>query len=116
MAKQTQGSAGAARQRNDSTTSKMPHTWEEALKMWDAGESVPAFQVESDVSTQEDLWGAAFSILRGDTPEWDISHFTPREVDVVKSIVAVSQLTPWPQMISTHVHTHSPALMIRKPD
>jgi len=107
MTDQTQGTASGP------VVSKMPHTWEEALKMWDAGEPVPVFQVESEGATQAQLWGTAFQALRD--PNVTIDGITHREADVVDSIVQVAKLVPWPQMISRHVHANSPALMIQKP-
>jgi hypothetical protein len=115
-----------------SETPAMPHTWQKALEMWDAGEMVPAFQVESEGATQEQLWGAAFNVLRSGwnrtgplthpvDQEWmeavgsDGAKFTDREHDVVDSIVYGTSALSWPQMISRHVHGSSPALTIRKP-
>lgn len=92
--------------------SKMPNTWQEALEMWDAGEPVPAFQVESEGSTQEQLWGLAFDLLRDSSGT--IDGITHREADVVESIVVVAKVTPWARLVSLHVHTNSPALMVRK--
>jgi hypothetical protein len=116
MTDETQGTAPerATGATQGSGEMKMPHTWQKALEMWDAGEMVPAFQVESEGATQEQLWGAAFAELRGEGGV-DTSIFTEREANVVDSIVAVAKLVPWPQMISSHVHAKSPALAIRKP-
>jgi hypothetical protein len=111
MTDEKQGSAAPA---PGPTVSAMPHTWEKALEMWDAGEPVPAFQVESEGATQEQLWGAAFEELRGEGGV-DTSQFTEREAQVVDSIVQVAKTGSWPQMISRHVHATSPALMIRNP-
>jgi hypothetical protein len=99
-------------QSQEPAVSKMPNTWQEALEMWDAGEPVPAFQVESEGATQDQLWGLAFQVLRDPSVAVDgISH---READVVESIVHVAKLRSWPQLISSHVHAMSPALMVRK--
>jgi hypothetical protein len=110
MTDETQGTA-----RSETAAQPMPHTWQKALEMWDAGEPVPAFQVESEGATQEQLWGAAFESLRRAEIHL-MKHFTEREADVVDSIVQVAKLMSWPQMISRHVHASSPSLMIKKPD
>jgi len=105
--------SGEATQRSGET--KMPHAWKKALEMWDAGDPVPAFQVESEGATQEQLWGAAFEQLRHPGTAL-ITDFTEREISVVESIVHVANLVSWPQMISSHVNAMSPALMIRNPN
>lgn len=107
MTDETQGTATGP------AVSKMPNTWEEALAMWDAGEPVPAFQVESEGATQQQLWRLAFDVMRDSSVALD--GITHREADVVESIVHVAKLKPWPQLVSSHVHATSPALMIQKP-
>lgn len=110
MTDETQGTA-----RSEPAVSTMPHTWEKALEMWDAGDPVPAFQVESEGASQELLWGEAFHCLAAETTLTGRVGLTAREIDVVNSIVHVAKLVSWPQMISSHVGAKSPALMIRKP-
>jgi hypothetical protein len=113
MAKQSKGpTMTGASQTSDST--KIPHTWQKAIEMWDAGEPVPAFQVESEGASQEQLWSAAFEQLR-DPGTALITDFTEREISVVESIVHVAKMGSWPQMLSSYVHATSPSLMIRKP-
>jgi len=104
-----------AEQSQGPTVSTMPHTWQKALEMWDAGDPVPAFQVESEGATQEQLWGEAFHCLKAETTAMFREGFTKREIDVVNSIVHVAKIVSWPQMISSHVDAKSPGLMIRKP-
>ena len=131
MADETQGAARS--EASEQPGPVMPHTWQKALEMWDAGEAVPAFQVESEGATQEQLWGAAFNVLRSGwnrpgplnhpvDQEWmdavgpDGAKFTDREHDVVDSIVYGTSALSWPQMISSHIHASSPALAIRNPE
>jgi hypothetical protein len=42
----------------------LPRTAADALKMWDAGEPVPAFRVESEGASQQDIWAFAFDLMR----------------------------------------------------
>ena len=102
----------------DPTVSVMPRNAHHALEMWDAGDPVPAFQVETEGASQEDLWGAAFEAMRRpSTAEVQFDpKFTQREIDTIKSIVAVSQISGWAKMVASHVHALSPALMIVNPN
>lgn len=83
--------------------------------MWDAGEPVPAFQVESEGASQELLWGEAFHCLVAGTTLTARAGLTNREIDVVNSIVHVAKQVSWPKMLASHIHAMSPSLMIRKP-
>jgi hypothetical protein len=111
MTEETQGTA-----RSEPTASTMPHTWQKAMEMWDAGEHLPAFQVESTGASQEALWGAAFDRLRDPAVESNLKQFSVRELAVIDSIVQVAKMVSWPQMISSHVDARSPSLMIRNPE
>ena len=93
----------------------MPRTWQEALKLWDAGEPLAVFQVEAEDATQVQLWGWAFLCLR-DNVDYFIAGATKRENDVVKSIAHVARNEPWDKMIQRHIDPrHSPAITIQKP-
>jgi hypothetical protein len=113
--KTTMAESTEATQRSGET--KMPHTWQKAMEMWDAGDPVPAFQVESTGATQEALWGAAFDRLRDQANvDSDLKQFSVRELAVIDSIVQVAKMVSWPQMINSHVHAQSPSLVIRNPE
>lgn len=101
-------------QKNETIT--MPHTWLKALEIWDSGGPVPAFEVESEGASQDRLWGAAFSILRGEEFMPSPADFTVRETDTVKSIAHVAKLVSWPQMIISHVSATAVAILIRNPE
>lgn len=85
------------------------------LSLWDAGEIVSAFQVESDNNEQETIWGAAIDRLAGRQSPPPPEPFTKRERDVIDSIVFVATTIGWRKMVSQHVHERSPAIQIRKP-
>ena len=93
----------------------IPRTAPQALSLWDNGESVPAFEVESEANEQETIWGAAFDRLAGRESPAPPQPFTQREKQVIDSIVFVAQKLGWGVMISRHVHERSPAITIKKP-
>jgi hypothetical protein len=92
---------------------KNPVTAQDALKLWDDGEAVPAFQVEAKPERQSIVWAAAFDLLRGGNQ--DLSHLSERERVVAESIVHVAKEQGWSKMVSTHIHASSPAISITKP-
>lgn len=84
-----------------------------ALKAWDSGEPVAVFRVESEGATQEEIWGAAFESIRDGS--YELGNLSPRERDVVKSILFVSAAKGWASMIESHISPSSPAVTITKP-
>jgi hypothetical protein len=94
-------------------TGAMPLTAADALKLWDAGEAVPAFQVEAKPERQAIVWAAAFDLLRNE--DHDHSHLSQREREVAESIAHVAKKEGWAKMVSTHIHAVSPAITITKP-
>ena len=90
-----------------------PVTAAEALKLWEAGEAIPAFQVEAKPERQGLVWAAAFDLLRND--EHDHSHLSDRERDVAVSISTVAKEKGWARMVSEHIHAKSPAISLTKP-
>jgi hypothetical protein len=110
-----------------------PKTLKEALKLWDAGEPVPAFRVESKgAATQDQLWGAAFALLTGSERDRGAllfnnaaqesfqkfckDHaFTKRDQDVAHSIAHVASSCAWDSMLEDYVHNlSSPAITVCK--
>ena len=87
----------------------------EALALWDAGEPIPAFEVESEVNEQETLWGAAFDRIARRKNAPPPIPFTKRERVVIDSIVFVAQKIGWYEMVRRHIHERSPSITIRKP-
>lgn len=92
-----------------------PRTMGEALELWDAGELLPVFEVESQHNEQHTLWGAAFDKIAGRKIVTPAIPFTKRERDVIASIVFVAAKIGWREMIRSHIHEKSPAISIRKP-
>ena len=92
----------------------MPLTAKDALALWDAGEAVPAFQVETAPERQTIVYEAAFGLIaQGD--KYDLSSLSEREQDVARSISHVAKESGWAKMVSQHVHRDSPAITVRKP-
>jgi hypothetical protein len=94
---------------------KITRTVPQALALWDAGEPLPAFEVESEANEQETLWGAAFDKIAGREIAAPAIPFTKRERDVINSIVFVAREIGWLEMVRRHIHEKSPAITIRKP-
>lgn len=99
-------------------------TAKDALQLWDDGQPVAAFQVETTPDRQAHVYGAAFELLRGmvggEMPDWDCLEAThgdlsPREREVAKSIAVVANKMGWAKMVAQHIHSHSPATFITKP-
>jgi hypothetical protein len=94
---------------------RAPRLIRDAIAMWDAGEPVPVFEVESEVHEQETLWGAAFDRLAKRESVAPAEPFTKREREVIDSIVFVSEKIGFGEMVRRHIHEKSPALEIRRP-
>ena len=94
----------------------MPVTAKDALALWDSGEAVPAFQVETAPERQTEVYAAAFELIRqGEQYDLAGDDLSDREKDVVRSIAHVAQESGWAKMVSQHVHRDSPAISVRKP-
>lgn len=103
----------------------MPVTAKDALKMWDAGEPIPAFQVESVGSSQSEIYGAAFDWIRYEeldvhAKEIDgapdsVKRLPRREQEVAHSIAFVALKNGWAKMVTSHIHQVSPAITVQKP-
>lgn len=93
----------------------MPLTARDALALWDAGEPVPAFQVETLPERQQVVYAAAFEMIRkGELAE--VGDLSERENDVARSIAHVAKESGWAKMVSQHIHRDSPAITVRKPE
>jgi hypothetical protein len=93
----------------------MPYSAEDALALWDSGGDVPAFRVESEGASQDDIYAAAFDMLRGAILAAPVTTLTQRERDAALSIAHVANLKGWAVMVQTHIHPNSPAITVRKP-
>ena len=97
-------------------------TAKNALDAWDAGEEVPAFQVEAKPERQTMVYAAAFELIRNykdlgtnlDLPELD--GLSQREKMTAHSIAYVAMQNGWAKMVTQHVTFASPAMTIRKPE
>jgi len=99
------------------TTGSIPRTAAAALELWDAGIPVPAFQVESEGASQEEIYGFAFDLLRhntdktvGDAP----ATLSDRERAIAYSIASVARSKGWAMMLKQHIGPGIPALTIQK--
>lgn len=112
-------------------TENMPLTAADALKLWDSGEAVPAFQVEAKPERQTEIYAVAFALLRrGDfpasvesLPEPELiellrelgADLSVREFHVAHSIAFAARQHGWAKMVSSHVHRDAPAITVTKP-
>lgn len=100
-----------------SITGVIPRTAHEALELWDKGEAIAAFTVETEGATQEAIYAAAFELIRGGklVKEQKVlqvylqkqdpakSTLTKRERDVAHSIAYVALLKGWGVMVAQHL-------------
>ena len=97
------------------TTGSIPRTAAAALELWDAGKPVPAFQVESEGASQEEIYGFAFELLRDDTTVGDApATLSDRERAIAYSIASVARSKGWAMMLKQHIGPGIPALTIQK--
>jgi hypothetical protein len=109
-------------------TGALPRDAKEALELWDKGEAIAAFEVETDgVRPQVELYAYAFELIRkakfpvgAKGPELGYvqapASFSKRDVDVARSIAYVAMLKGWAAMVALHLSSgHIRALVIKKP-
>ena len=105
---------------------KCPSSAKDALELWDHGERLAAFTVESDGATQSQLYDAAFEMIRAGMEKRPLrsglnrvsylSMLTKREIDVAHSIAHVAMLKGWASMVQQHVADgHIERLTVKKP-
>lgn len=95
----------------------MPQTAADALKVWDAGQPLRAFQVETEGTPQEQIYDAAFFWIRAANPALDnprVANFSLRERVAAHSIAFVALRVGWAQMVLAHTHPNSPEITICK--
>jgi len=108
------GIIGGPKRRKAMEQGTMPLTAKDALALWDSGEPVPAFQVETAPERQTEVYAAAFELIR-DGETYDLSGLSEREQGVARSLAHVSKESGWAKMVSQHVHRDSPAITVKKP-
>ncbi len=117
-------------EQNAPTDAALPRDAAEALELWDKGEPIAAFEVESEGSTQQEIYAAAFYMIRNGnvamvegvrTPQVQRARgdlrtkLTKRELDVAHSIAHVALLKGWAPMVAQHLASgHIKALVISK--
>jgi hypothetical protein len=110
------GIIGGPKKRRKPMEQTMPLTAKDALKLWDAGEAVPGFQVETTPERQTEVYAAAFEMIRrGESYGREGTDLSEREWDVAHSIAHVAESSGWAKMVSQHIHRDSPAISITKP-
>ena len=98
-----------------------PTTAIEAMDVWDKGETLRAFRVTSEKATQEEIYAAAFEMIRsgkvapafGGLPKHD--KLTQVEHASAHSIAFVAVRQGWAAMVQGHIHGNSPEILIKKP-
>jgi hypothetical protein len=96
-------------------TGVIPRDAKETVELWDKGEAIAAFEVESEGATQLEIYSAAMEMIRNGrvvagTPEGlqrvrgDLrTRLTKRELDVAHSIAHVALLKGWAAMVAQHL-------------
>ena len=105
-------------------TGVLPRTAEEAVELWDKGEPLAAFEVESEGAHQQEIYAHAIELLRRGrivdrAPVFPIiappADFTKREKDTAQSIAYVALLKGWAAMVAQHLAGgHIRAIVVRK--
>lgn len=96
----------------------LPFTAAEALTAWDAGKTLRAFRVNAERATQDQIYAAAFELLReGDLPASarDFENLTVKEAQSAHSIAFVAQKNGWAAMVQGHIHAKSPEITVKRP-
>jgi len=96
----------------------LPFSVKDALALWDEGKPLRAFRVNTEKATQEQIYAAAFEMIReGDLPgsARDYEGLTILEAQSAHSIAFVALKQGWAQMVLGHVHANSPEITIKKP-
>lgn len=96
----------------------LPFTVKDALATWDEGKPLRAFRVNTEGSSQDAIYAAAFEMIReGDLPgsARDFEGLTILEAQSAHSIAFVALRNGWAQMVQSHIAPNSPEITIRKP-
>ena len=99
-------------------TAALPFTAKDALALWDEGKPLRAFRVASEGSTQDQIYAAAFEMIReGELAgsARDFEGLTVLEAQSAHSIAFVANRNGWANMVQSHVHANSPEITIKKP-
>lgn len=115
-----------ATQTNPATTGVLPRDAKEALELWDKGEPLAAFEVESEGTHQNEIYAVAFELIRGvgiwrhpggtsiDLP-FVRTSLSKRELDAARSIAHVALLKGWAAMVAQHLASgHIRAIIVAK--
>jgi hypothetical protein len=102
-------------------TIHQPNTAKEALALWDEGKTLRAFRVNSEGSSQEEIYAAAFDMIRDTNVAPSAAklpdHKTLNKIEheSAHSIAFVAMRQGWSSMVQAHIHPNSPEITIRKP-
>lgn len=100
------------------TEKQIPRTAADALALWQAGEPVPAFEVESEGAPQRLIYAAAFEIILsqlGGAAFTTPLGLTKREIEAAESIAAVALAKGWAPMLKQHRHESIAEIIVQKP-
>jgi hypothetical protein len=99
-------------------TAALPFSVKDALAIWDEGKPLQAFRVNADTATQDQIYAAAFEMIRsGDLAgsARDYEGLTVKEAQSAHSIAFVALRDGWARMVHGHIHSNSPAITVKKP-
>ena len=99
-------------------TAVLPLTAAAAADAWFRGATLRAFRVNADTATQNQIYAAAFEMIRdGDLPgsARDFDGLTILEAQSAHSIAFVALREGWAAMVLSHIHANSPEITVKKP-
>lgn len=100
----------------------IPKTCVEALNLWDAKQPVPAFRVEEEDSEQEQIYWAAFEVIRARLLATEATAsmvvggtLSDRERDIALAIANTALRFGWRKMLEMHTDSgHVQRIVIQR--
>ena len=99
----------------------LPRTAADALALWDAGQPVPAFRVESEGAAQSAIWAVAFEVISrigSNKPPVVNVGISTREaliaLEIVKSLTSKT-VNPYARMVQIQLTGGGEPIFVQKP-
>lgn len=93
----------------------LPRTAADALKLWDAGERVPAFRVESEGASQNDIWAVAFDAVASRGADPVKTDLTTRELIVASELFIAMRGHGFAKMVQNNLHGAGEPIFVQRP-
>ncbi len=95
----------------------LPRDAKEALELWDKGETIAAFEVETQRCTQQEIYAVAFEMIRGGRMV-RVAGVDQPEIQRARGdlpIAYVAMLKGWAAMVAQHLAGgHIKAITVKK--